>query len=159
MFGLFKKKKDYPCYLTFKTNNKRNKTYKLYMHKGASKRLLKMNAVNPPITTVKHGKQVFFRFLKERDAYGLIMKLMSECNYSVDAVVRERFFIPFIGIIEKVNDSFSWYDNRYTYKDKCDQLRLILRKLIKLQDEWLKWLKTLNLNYQIPKIKYTYNEI
>lgn len=124
------------------------------MHSFATKKELKKNAIKPPITTLKHAKQTFVRFLKERNMYGFYVQQLSYTHSptSFERILLNDFFFPFKRIIDILISKTSFIE----YCNCIHELQTNIDKLVKLQQEWLSWLRTLNLDVSIPEFKVEY---
>lgn len=111
------KEKNNPCFYKYKT--KRNVT-KLYMHDNLNvyeKKHNKKSLENTKIETIKQGKQLFFRFLKNNQFYETYLSLLKDGFMNIDFIMKNYFITPFDRIKHKsinekkiINLSFKWID-------------------------------------------------
>jgi hypothetical protein len=58
-------------------------------------------------------------------------------------------------VIKQYNKAYDWAIT-VDQTDRALKYKNIIKYFIDLQNEWLTWLKTLGLEYRIPKIHYQY---
>lgn len=139
------------CYYSHVTQKGKHVT-KIYLHGNLNKLELKHNvSANPNITTILHGKKMFFRFLKNNNFFGTYIHYLRGHVYdipSIDFIIQENFTQPFAYHIRKLCKSIRNIQ-------ECNGSYILVNKLIndvkimyRLSDEWTKILTSIKIHKQ-----------
>lgn len=127
------KRKPSPCFFIYKTKHNENILYMNDKLNRYEKEHNKLILTLTSIETIKHGKQLFFRFLKNNNMFSSFMKLLhlTKCrsNVTLESIIMYEFITPFNSI-------------SYTLRNVKD--KEILYELKKFNELSLKWEKFLH---------------
>lgn len=117
----------YPC--CYMLTTKRNKSA-IFMHNDLNtfeKRVNDLSLVNAKIISVKQGKKLFFRFLKNNSIYGLYLKFVFINKFNIDDIIKYNFITPFFIFYSKMEIYNPYYED-----------------FINLEKDWINLLKSIN---------------
>jgi hypothetical protein len=121
-----------PCFYIHKT--KRN-CANIYINKYLTKKEKEINKTVFNNTnknlSVKHGKKLFFRFLKNNRAYEDYVRYCKRGRINIENIILHEFLNPF----QRLNAFLMNYTNTP---------KKIIEKLYSLENDWQKFLKTTN---------------
>jgi len=136
------------CYYSHVTQKGKHVT-KIYLHGNLNKLELKHNvSANPNITTILHGKKMFFRFLKNNNFFDTYIHYLRAHVYDIpciDFIIQENFTQPFAYHIRKLCNRIKntqEYNGGYNLVNKLiNDVKIMYR----LSDEWTKILTSIKI--------------